>query len=112
MGFGLAAHSFDGNARYANTESLSDYLDGATQAEKTVLSENDRKEETIMLSLRTANGLSLSKLKENFGCDLLAEKRTEIARLIDRNLIAVDGDRLALTESAFYVMNSIIVALI
>lgn len=60
-----------------------------------------------MLSLRTAAGLSISRLFD-FGFDILNERKEQIERLVLSDLIYIDGDRIKLSDKAFYVMNDII----
>ena len=112
VGLGLAAHSFDGRARSENTSDRSEYLKGNRTASRVVLSREDEIEETIMLALRTSNGLEHELLRRNCGYDLLKEKAGEIARLSRLGLVEVDSERLKLTDKAYYIMNSVIVSLI
>lgn len=103
-GFGVSAHSLVNGVRTANTDSIDEYLCGKT----TVSAEKcNYPEEYVMLSLRTSKGISLSKLL-SYGCDILMEKKKEVDRLLDRNLIYIEGDKLALTEGAYYLMNDVI----
>lgn len=112
VGIGLAAHSFDGKTRSENTCVRSEYLAGNRIASSVVLSREEEIEESIMLSLRTANGLDCGALLRKYGCDLLKEKAREIDRLIGLGLIQVENERLKLTDKAYYIMNSVIVSLL
>jgi putative oxygen-independent coproporphyrinogen III oxidase len=58
LGFGIGAHSFAGDRRFANTRDIHAYIDGAHEpvfAE--VLGEGEVRRETIFLGLRQAGGL-------------------------------------------------------
>lgn len=65
LGFGPAAHSFDGTKRRWNEASLKDYLENPSFEEE-VLTETDRFNEIIMTSLRQAKGLDLYRMEEEF----------------------------------------------
>lgn len=110
VGFGAAACGYDGEKRYKNNESVKEYIRGAAREVET-LSPQDKIEECIMLSLRTRDGVNLDRLKA-LGYDLMSEKSAEISRLIERQLIRIDGRYLTLTDDAFYISNGIIVELL
>ena len=70
-GFGVAAHSFNGIARFANTEELSRYIarieDGESAEEfRETLDEPDRMAEYVFLALRTTAGLSAMDFEVQF----------------------------------------------
>lgn len=64
LGIGPSAHSFDGHSRQWNINNNNAYIEsidaGRLPIEKEVLTENQRLNEYIMTSLRTAEGLDLS----------------------------------------------------
>ena len=68
-------------------------------------------EETIMLGLRQAKGVSVSKLK-SLGCDILKEKADEIAMLVQKGIIQIENDRIKLTESNFGLCSAVVLQLI
>ncbi len=103
-GFGVSAHSLVKGIRIANTDDFDKYVGGDFVASK---EKCDFAEEYIMLSLRTAAGLSISRLFD-FGFDILNERKEQIERLVLSDLIYIDGDRIKLSDKAFYVMNDII----
>lgn len=111
LGLGAAAHSFDGHTRFSNTENVSAYMVGQSGSAVRE-TDDDLREECIMLALRTAKGLDLSAYRARFGHDLLQEKKTEIERLVSEAFIRISDGYLRLTDAAFYVMNSIIVMLL
>lgn len=109
-GFGASAHSYLDGKRIANGENVSKYILGNPQRTEVDVS-NDRAEEYIMLALRTSRGIDLDRLKA-YGVDLLSSKKAEIDRFIRDGFLRLSGNRLVLTDSAYYIMNTIIVALI
>lgn len=70
LGFGLAAHSFDGRRRTANTGSMTEYLRRTLAGESPRVFEEEatgdllRKKESLMLGLRLAGGVPSSSFEE------------------------------------------------
>jgi len=71
LGFGVAAHSFDGKTRYANTGMLAEYLKRAREgrsatatSEETGDSDFLRRKEGLMLRLRLAGGVPSYSFEE------------------------------------------------
>lgn len=110
-GFGMAAHSFVKNTRYENTRDWN-YLDGVTVTEPHNIPPRgaEAAEETLMLALRTSDGLDLFDYKKLFGIDIAESKREEIELL--RDYVEVKNGHLSLTDKGFYVMNEIIIRLL
>ena len=71
VGFGPAAHSFNGLSRQWNVSNTNEYMDGIKKNEKYFiqekLSKKNRYNEYILTGLRTNEGVYLSKLRDNFG---------------------------------------------
>lgn len=117
IGFGLSAHSFLYGKRIANTENLKDFISFYLKNDniniKTIenLTKEQLAEETIMLSLRTREGLDLVKFKEK--CyDLEKNKRSELASLLNFGFIEFENNYLRLSNKGFLVANKIILELI
>lgn len=78
LGMGPSAHSFAGRIRRANVRNTLSYIEQielrgfATDFEE-VLSENDRINETIMLSLRRKEGLDLGKIPTKYRATVMNE---------------------------------------
>lgn len=109
-GFGASAHSLVDGVRYANVDSVHKYLDGADKTSIT-LCDADKKEEKIMLSLRTSRGLNLSEFNSEWG-NLLQEKKAQIDKLLSLGVVEINGDFLRATDKGFYLLSSIITELI
>lgn len=117
LAFGLAGHSFMNNTRFANTEKLDDYIESIENEKLPIVSKekinpNQRKDETIMLALRTSEGLDLKEFDKQFNCNLLTDKKKEIEFLTSHNFISVKRGYLRVNDNAFYVLNSIIAKLV
>ncbi len=71
LGIGPSAHSFDGKTRSWNVANNNIYIkkikEGLLPQETEILTKQDLFNETIMISLRTINGIDLNKIETNFG---------------------------------------------
>ncbi len=112
IGLGLAAHSFADGYRIENTRNMSLYVLKKRESGREKISLNELKEEYIMLSLRTRDGIDLNLLKSEYGCDLLKEKEREIEMLRGLGAVEVGGGRLKVSDNAFYILDSVILKLI
>ena len=102
-GFGVAAHSFDGRERFANTEKIAYYVTqqatgGITEDFRETLSEATAMSEYVFLSLRTTQGLSGPAFTNRFGQDFLKIYAEEVARLINIGLLEEKNEGWRLTE--------------
>jgi oxygen-independent coproporphyrinogen-3 oxidase len=113
IGVGLSAYSYFGGARYGKTRDMHSYLKAPTENEYLeIISEEERKKEYIMLSLRLREGLSFADYRERFSEDFISGREEEIAEYERLLLISVTDGGIALTEQGFYVSNTIISSLI
>jgi len=114
LGLGAGAHSYDGlQTRSYNIENLQEYIERINQGElplvEETLSETDRYNERVMLSLRTCEGLNLNKLEKDFGkplrdyCEQMA--RPHLAR---GTMEKKTGEALCLTRRGLFVSDDII----
>ena len=98
IGFGPSAHSFDGNNRWWNIANNNSYIDsinkGIIPFEKEELTSTQKLNEYIMISLRTAEGLNLSKIDKAAGLELRAASK----KYIETGLIKMENDFLKLTN--------------
>lgn len=117
LGLGVSAHSFVDGYRMVNTSSIPNYLVHIQKNEiplecKDLLNETDAKEETIMLSLRLAEGIDLTKYQAEFNSSLLDEKKPEIDLLVKNNFLKIEDNHLKATGEGFMVLNKIISMLV
>ncbi len=111
VGLGPAAHSFDGNSRSWNIASISKYIEGIKKGEpireSEQLSKTDKYNEFILTGLRTMWGMDMAELKNRFGEELY-QYCLEIARkYIDKQLLALEEDRLKLTREGLFISDGI-----
>lgn len=104
LGLGAGAHSFDGQSRQWNKSDLPTYLSGKDYFERELLSEEDRYNELVMLSLRTREGLDLESVSDKF-----QEHVHKIAgSSVENGLLARNGNRLVATQKGIHILNRII----
>ena len=117
LALGLAGHSYMDNYRFANTDNLNEYIEKMQKGEIPVVSREkinlaEKKDETIMLALRTREGLNLKKFDTQFACHFMMDKKKEIEFLTKHNFISIKNGYLRVNDNAFYVLNSIIAKLV
>ena len=111
IGIGPSAHSFNGVQRAWNTSNNIKYI-AAIENDKLpmefeVLSKKDKYNEYIMTGLRTIWGVSIPKVKDQFG-DKYSEYLLEQAqKYIDEHLLFLDGDSLITTQKGKFLADGI-----
>lgn len=109
LGLGPAAHSFDGaRLRRWNGADLDAYLDDFLKVSGSeILSDRDVFNETVMLSLRTAEGLDAGALKKDFP-EFYAETAAAFAAAVENgDLVAAPSGRLRIPADRFFVSDGI-----
>ena len=112
LGFGVAAHSFFGNERFGNSRDMEGFLEGRDiVSERYELTDVERRNEYVMLSLRLSKGLDLNEFRGRFGEDLLG-RYPNLRSYIEKGFMTQADGRLAFTDKGFFVSNYIISELI
>lgn len=97
-GIGPGAHSFNGNERMWNVANNQIYIDSISQniipSEKEVLTETQKVNEYIMISLRTIEGIDLKRVTETDAANILKSSQ----QYIQRGLLINENDYLKLTN--------------
>ena len=111
LGVGAGAHSFDGQTRQANPDSLATYLQGAEKghfpAETEILSRSEQYDEFVFTALRTCEGMNLETLKNTYGtlfsdyCLQNAKKHLQQGRLL------LENGQMRLSKKGLFVSNDI-----
>ncbi|MBP1663894.1 MAG: oxygen-independent coproporphyrinogen oxidase [Bacteroidetes bacterium] len=116
LGIGPSAHSYNMESRQWNVSSISKYCNlivtGKCWYEKELLSEQDKYNDFVMVSLRTVEGIDLKKAKAIFG-----KKRTEYClksaeKYIEKKLLYINNESLRLTHAGILISDQIITELI
>jgi oxygen-independent coproporphyrinogen-3 oxidase len=116
LGFGTSAHSFVNGKRWWNYSPLKFYVDSVMKKGNAVigeemLSEQQMKEEYIMLALRS-NGLHVNEFNKKFGFEWYREKENQIKTYLENNLLVNMDNVLALTSKGYVVCDEIVANLI
>ena len=108
LGLGAAAHSYNKTSRQWSPSNLDTYLDsiekGTPAFDKEILSEQDRFNEKVMLSLRTSRGLNLQTLPDSDRQYLLSQA----APFIGSGKIILKDSVISLPEPSMFISDAII----
>lgn len=102
LGVGPSAHSFNGNARQWNVSNNTLYIQSLKNDElifeEEILTVENKLNEYIMISLRTAAGISLNKIEKDFG--FLEKYRIELIakKYIHKKMLVHQDSYLMLTD--------------
>ncbi|MGB5665462.1 MAG: radical SAM family heme chaperone HemW [Maribacter sp.] len=111
MGIGPSAHSYDGKNRSWNVSNNPKYLkaieQGGMPMEIEILSKADKYNEYIMTGLRTSWGVSLMKIKCDFGKQYLNYINTQAEKYLSQDLLYIDGDKLVATKKGKFLVDGI-----
>lgn len=118
LGLGVAAHSYIDGVRFSNTEDRSVYCEcietrgKAPVSSVSKLTEQEKKEECIMLSLRTSEGLSTEAYQKEFNENFLAKHKDKLSSFIKLGFLVIDKNgNVKATAKGFLVLNKIILEL-
>lgn len=109
FGLGVSAHSFDGKQRYANERDTAKYVEmiEKNDSAEVMREEIDIASEFIFLGLRMESGIVLPYFAARFGFELIGKYKTEIARLIDVELVEMTENNLRLTRKGKLFSNDV-----
>ena len=105
IGFGLNAHSYVDGVRYSNTEILEEYINKADKIIHEKQTIEDMKKEYMLLGLRKIEGISIQKFEEKFVENPIFLFRNELNKLVEQDLLEVDGDVIKLTNKGLDLAN-------
>jgi oxygen-independent coproporphyrinogen-3 oxidase len=110
--FGVSAHSFDGESRWANERDTNQYVSLIENGKSAIAEINalDKKQlsaEFAFLRLRLTKGLNLEEYEKIFGVKLRETMREDLARLAEANLVEFDGNCLKLTRKGMLYSNEV-----
>ncbi len=119
LGFGVSAHSYVAGVRFSNTDSVFDYHKSITEDGKPPviaakeLTKDEKREEAIMLSLRTSKGLDPKQFQYEFGENILVTKKDKLANLIKNGFLILDANGvIKASDKGYLVLNRIIYELV
>lgn len=116
FGFGVGAHSYDGDERYRNPSSIHDYLQlmstqGMAVIDRTSRRPEEKFYEALMMGLRLREGVHLPSLTSQYEISLSSTFTRELQRLLEAEAVEFQDDQLRLTRRGVLVSNEVFVAL-
>ena len=111
LGCGASAHSFDGHSRQWNVASIDRYIDatenGTLDFEIEELDQATRYNDFVITAIRTCWGMSLDKLKTDFGTRLYDYCLRMARTHIEQGTLQITDGTLRLTEQGIFVSDGI-----
>jgi oxygen-independent coproporphyrinogen-3 oxidase len=102
LGIGPSAHSFNGKERRWNVANNQVYVagieTGAPKREAEQLTATQKLDEYIMISLRTMEGMSLTRVEADFGSEERRRIEHQLKRYEGNGLVHVAGEHAVLTD--------------
>ncbi|MGD1945580.1 MAG: radical SAM family heme chaperone HemW [Croceivirga sp.] len=111
LGIGPSAHSFNGKKRGWNVRNNAIYIkslkEGKLPIEHEVLSERDRYNEFVMTGLRTIWGVSLKKVRNDFGPTYERYLKKQAEKYVEQHLLFWDDEILLTTKRGKFLADGI-----
>ena len=111
IGIGPSAHSYDGISRSWNVSNNSIYLKSIQEDklpnEIEILSISDRYNEYIMTGLRTIWGVSLDRIKTEFGDEYLDYLNKQVQKFLNDDLVFIENNILKPTPKGKFLTDGI-----
>lgn len=109
LGIGPGGHSFSGKKRYWNEPNLFQYIKNGYRPglSQENLSEEDRFNETLMLRLRTKEGVSVELMKKDFSL-FWNQITPNLRKWIDQGFLEIKNDYIFSTRKGWFVIDGII----
>jgi len=112
LGLGPSAHSFSGSRRWWNEKRLGAWEGKVAAGDRGLagseeLTAADLALEALMLGLRTAEGIDLSRFRERYGVDLMKRNEPLVERLAVEGLLSVEDGILVPSLAGFAVTDSL-----
>jgi oxygen-independent coproporphyrinogen-3 oxidase len=110
LGLGPGAWSFISGRRYANVPDITEYSQRLSSGRSAIDTQETvgpipSARETILLALRTMNGLDLLRFEREFGAGLLRRLERNAVTLTDAGLLRVAEGRLRLTDRGILLLD-------
>jgi len=111
IGIGPSAHSYDGHQRGWNINNNPKYIksieNNELPIEKEALSSTDKYNEYVMTGLRTIWGVSLIRVKEEFGNQYYKYLLQQADKYLEEQLLFIDDDTLIATKKGRFLADGI-----
>lgn len=112
LGCGASAHSYNGSSRQWNVASLNKYIEGISEnnnsvSEKEVLDRYTRYNDFVITTLRTCWGMSLVRLKDDFGNELYDYCLRMAKPYLKQGTLSLSDNILRLTDKGIFISDGI-----
>lgn len=111
LGLGPSAHSYDGDQRSFSVGSLEEYMKGVgTDAiyGREILTREDKFNEYIMVSLRTAEGIKRDALAEKFGVEKVIYFEYAADKFLNSGMLVKENNTYRIPPEKFLMSDSVI----
>lgn len=109
LGFGVAAHSDFGGARFGNSRDIEEYLkDHDITEERSIPDKTERAEEYIMLRFRLCEGVEECAFENRFGISFAGTYGKKLAPFVNSGLVRRENGRYFFTPEGMLVSNTIL----
>ena len=108
LGFGLGAHSFDGQSRWSNPSTFSDYF-SRLKPDFEILSNEELISEAMILGLRMLEGVDELLFMSRYGVKPSLFFGEQIRKLVAEGLLECKNDRIRLTSLGLDLANRVFV---
>ncbi len=115
LGFGPAAHSYDGETRFWNHSDINQYMNDIQQhrlpiGDKETLTQHQTMLEMILLGLRTTQGVDLNDFYNRFNIEFEKKFENELSQVSKENFGSIQDNRFLLNLDGRVHLNSIVEA--
>lgn len=105
IGIGAAAHSYTNHVRFSNVDTIEQYIKNFEEGhdeDNLIFHEKQNlksmMQEYMILSLRKIEGVKIQEFKKKFSENPIYLYRKELEKLVNEELIEIDGDHIRLTK--------------
>ncbi len=108
LGFGPAAHSFFGGARYSNSRDVDGYLTGMNIRDSfDIIDKDEAMDEYIMLGMRLSGGINIPEFEKLFNKDFMQSYGNTFKRF-SPEYVCIDQKNCRFTDKGMFVSNYIL----
>ena len=111
LGIGAGAHSFSRDNRTWCISSAREYAKGIFRYEEEVLTTQDHLNEYVMVSLRTARGIDLHHIAEQFGTAERERIERELGTWVESGAVVIEQDMARIPAERFLISDAVIESL-
>ena len=109
-GFGLGASGYVDGFRYDNTRNLNKYLSGDYHNYESLLGNDDKMYDEVMLGLRKTKGINLKDFENKYGIKF--ENKYDINELIKSKELIIKKGYLYVNPKYLYIINDILIKIL